>query len=299
MSSESSNEVRTRLTKHVDQLPILPQTLVRLLGIDASSDDYFDALVALIGAEPGFAARVLVLANSVESASRAPVTSIKAAVTRIGTRSTANLIVALSVAKVFIPHDAWEKSLWRHALQVAVASREFARVWALPELDPDEAYLCGLLHDVGRFVLFQEAPAALRRVDEGDWHSAAELVAQERAICGLTHPELGALACEHWKLPATIRDCVARHHERLPPGEATTRGDALLAVVRAADLVMFASTMPGTPAADEVDDQALQARLAEALPALVVLPIEAQRALIRGVREQAAASVDLLGLGPG
>ena len=102
--------------------------------------------------------------------------TLGAAVARIGSLHAANLVVALGISRVFIPRDDWERSLWRHALQVALAARALVAHAQPSGLAPDEAYLVELLHDVGRFVMFQEAPDQLRRVDEGDWDTPEALI---------------------------------------------------------------------------------------------------------------------------
>lgn len=108
-------------------------------------------------------------------------------------------------------------------------------------LDPERAYLAGLLHDVGRFILFNIAPASLREVDEAEWQSPMELVAAERAICGMDHAELGAEVCARWSIPSHLVDFVRAHHapdveDRLP-GES----GRIARLVQVADLAAFSA----------------------------------------------------------
>ncbi|MCB9917189.1 MAG: HDOD domain-containing protein [Planctomycetes bacterium] len=287
--------LRDRLEQRLRELPVLPHSLVKLLAVDSKSPEFFDALVEVVEIEPGFASRILAVANSAVSASQAPVTTIRAAVARIGARGASDLVMALSVTRVFVPHDAWEKSLWRHALQVAIAARELVRLLPETTIDPDEAYVAGLLHDVGRFVLFQEGPEELRAVDEGSWDTPAGLLAEEREICGLTHAELGALACERWKLPDRIRECV-RHHHDPAKGEPRTTLEELIRIVRVADLAMFPSALPGSRRLEDESDEVVRARLANALPALANLPSEQLRAFLHEVGERETQILHSLGL---
>ncbi|MCA8970590.1 MAG: HDOD domain-containing protein [Planctomycetes bacterium] len=274
---------------------MLPHSLVKLLAVDSTSPEFFDSFVEVVEIEPGFASRILAVANSAESASQAPVTALRAAVARIGARGASDIVMALSVTRVFVPHDDWEKSLWRHALQVAIAARELVHLMPDSRVDPDEAYVAGLLHDVGRFVLFQEGPEELRAVDEGSWDTPAGLLAEEREICGLTHAELGALACERWKLPDRIRECV-RHHHDPAVGEPRTALDELIRIVRVADLAMFPSALPGSRRLEEESDEVLRTRLTSALPSLADLSSERLRAFLHEVGERETEILHALGL---
>lgn len=286
------HQLRKKLEHHLDELPALPSVVVKLMGLDPARDTYFDDVRALIESAPNFSARLLATANSAAHAGVQPITTVGAAIARLGSRAAANLLLASSVTRVFVPRDDWEKSLWRHALQVAIAARALAQHAGDKELAPDELYAAGLLHDIGRFVMFQEAPEALRAVDEGQWHSPAELVAQERAICGLTHSELGARACEKWRLPSELAHVVREHHHPVPP-RPTRKVDKIVALLRVADLAMFPSAMPGTPSLVDEGEPALEA-LAHKLPPWLVLPAPRLRDIVaRSIAEADAVCAGL------
>ena len=250
------------LQRRVQDLPVLPGVLVRLLALDPDSETYFDEVRDLVETDPAFAARVLVAANAASSAPRDPITSVGAAVTRLGSSGTADIVMALSFATVFVPRDPWEKSLWRHSIQVAVATRAVVAADREQRVDKATAYTAGLLHDIGRFVMFHVADDQLRMVDEGDWDSPAALVEAERTICGVPHTELGALACRGWGLPDAVADLVEHHHDHLVPAAGAV--DPLVEAVQFADLAMFPSARPDTAswleAPPEVFDREVLAR---------------------------------------
>ncbi len=260
--------VRKRLEERIDELPVLPTIVAKLMMLDTDNVQYFDQVLGLIQVEPNFATRLLSVANSAAGAAVATVLTLRGAINRIGSVNASNLVIAASVARVFVPRDAWEKSLWRHALQVAIASRLLAER-SDGVVRPDEAYTCGLLHDVGRFVMFQEAPAELRRVGEGDWESPETLAEVERSICGLDHAELGAAACTKLRIPDLIRTVVRDHHTQHL--RRSTDADRLSSIVRVADLAMFPSALPGTPglnrATPEVVEQLLRPKMPSFVPA--------------------------------
>ena len=296
MTTESESlRMRRRLTARLDELPSLPTVVARLMTLDPEAEGAFEELLSAIESDPGLSARLLARANSVHGGSMLPVTTLRHALTRIGSHEAADLVLALAVTSVFVPRDDWEKSLWRHAIQVATAARELARRCADDDVDPDEAYAAGLLHDIGRFVLFQEAPDRLRRIDEGGWDNPRDLLEEERRICGLTHAELGARACRHWGLPDSIAEIVLHHHER-PRGPLEGQVAKLTALIRLADLAMFPSVIPGTPGLKDAPDDVLRVKLQSRFPPFLRLDVTAIRGLLADVETRSQRSVEALGL---
>jgi len=288
-------ELRTRIERHLAELPVLPTVVVKLMGLDREAENYADEVESLISAEPNFSARVIAAANSASSAPASPITTLAAAVARIGSKRANDLVVALGVTTVFVPRDDWERSLWRHALQVAHASRALANRTNDPPLDGAEAYLAGLLHDIGRFVLFQEAPEQLREVDEGSWDSPKELVDFETAICGMDHTELGALACHAWGIPALIADVVAGHHAVVEGSTTTT--DRLTAIVQVADLAMFPSALAAVDGYAAADVATIGEELCPRLPGELSMSAADLHRVIIDVTQEAASVLEDIGLG--
>lgn len=233
-------EDQARLRRQVDSLPVLPHVVSRILGLDPESSRFFDEVVGLIEAEPNFAVRLVASANSVTTRGIAPITRIRDAVVRLGARAVGGLVVSMSVVRVFVPRTDWERGLWLHALEVAHVARALVRQHATG-LDPERAFLQGLLHDVGRFVMFSVAPDGLREVDEANWNTPETLLQAERATYGVDHASLGADACARWGLPSPLVDFIRHHHA--PDIEAHLPGEdgRLASLVQAADLAGFSS----------------------------------------------------------
>lgn len=232
------SEILGRLHKHLDELPVLPTVLVSLLQSNPDGDDYFERVERYVSSDPAFAARLVRYANSPMSAPVRPIAKVHEALSRLGASLAVNLILAASATRVFVPRHAWARGLWTHSLGVASMCRRLAPlIRGGPPVDPDLAHLAGLLHDLGRFILYLEAPDELRRVNELDWSSPAELIQAERRVCGFTHTELGALAAKRWSLPTPIADTLLFHHDDVLPGGASMHGEVarIVSVVRAAD----------------------------------------------------------------
>ncbi len=275
----------------VDQLPVLPSVVSRMLTLDPAAEGYFDAVLSIAEEDPTFAVRVIRLANSPTSAPTKPIVSVRQAVVRLGARECAALVTALSVSRVFIPTTQGQRNLWVHALQTAVAARTIAAIPAARRCSPEQAYLAGLLHDIGRFVMFEAAANDLGRVDETHWSSPQQLLDVETRLLGYDHAQLGAAVCKRWLLPDAVTELVRLHHvAEVPASLGASEFGHLLRVVQMAD--MFSVTMMVDPdlVARPLDQLAgiLETRLAHpgwgsppAPPALL-----ARRA--RGIVEEAA-----------
>ena len=287
--------LRSRLESHLASLPVLPMAVSQLMALDPDASGYFDKVLAVLETEPNFAARILVAANSATSAPNDPIIALSAAITRIGSRRASNLVLAFNVTSVFVPHDAWEWSLWRHGVQVAHTARALARFTSDPDIDPEEAYAAALLHDIGRFVLFKESPDELRAIDDADWDSPAALIRAERNIVGLTHAELGALACATMRLPRLIELVVRHHHDRLP-FSFTTHHQKLAALVRLSDYIMFSSAMPGSPGMDETLDPGSYRELTTWIPSFITITYDEMQGLIAEVTKTSKAACAAVGM---
>ena len=217
----------------VDELPVLPGVVVRLMSLTPESEKFFEEVLTVASEDPGLALRVIRTANSPMSAPRSPITSLEAAVARLGANHIADLVTTVAIARVFVPRTSGETELWLHAIEVATACRALAEHLHLDGVAPEHAYLAGLLHDIGRFILFDQAPQFIQAVDDLAWTTPDELIEAEQQICGIDHAKLGGRVCAHWDVPEPILTIVKNHHQQ--PADIPNQARALLATVKAAD----------------------------------------------------------------
>ena len=226
------------LEKRLEQLPLLPEVVRRLMSLHQDSPDYFDQVARALHGDPVFATRLLQYANSAALGAGRPITTIQEAMLRVGARGAVDLVLAHSAVRVFEPGSDWEAGLWRHSVDVAWLMRKLCVLAIDHRGEPDEAYVFGLLHDIGRFVLYLEAPEQLRGVEETDWRTPDELIEAETRICGYTHAELGYLALRKWRLPDALAEAVRWHHTRpLPLDGIDGRYRALNALLQEVDWI--------------------------------------------------------------
>ncbi len=200
------------IERKLEELPLLPDVVVRLLQLKPEDESFFDKVLELSQEDPTFALQVIRLGNSASSAPISQIKSLQEAVARVGADAIAGLITSMAVLRVFVPVSPGEKELWIHSIQVAVITKKIASLLTALKIDPNQAYLCGLLHDIGRFVMFDKAASELQRVEKVNWKTPEELIAAELSICGFDHSKLGGRVCAKWGLPELVRGVVAYHH---------------------------------------------------------------------------------------
>jgi len=206
------NNTLSGLIEKLHDLPMLPAIVTRLMALSPNDEAFFEKILELAHDDPPFSVRLIHLANSANQAPASPITTLPHAIARIGAQRIAGHIFSMAVLRVFVPSTQGQRNLWTHAIQVAIASRTIAKIVPSLAVDPEQAYLCGLLHDIGRFILFDESIKELGRIEETNWTTPQQLVDAEMDLCGFNHAELGWHACQKWGLPKLVELCVKQHH---------------------------------------------------------------------------------------
>lgn len=211
-TAPSAPPSREAVERKLDSLPMLPSIVGELMSLDPEADDFRERVVEIAQKEPAVAAKLLSVSNGVQSAPVAPITSINEAVRRLGARKVSDMLSSFAVMMVFKPTTPAQNNLWRHALQSAVAAQEIARQTEA-DVDPQQAYVTGLLHDIGRFVLSELNPNETGFGDLAEWNAPVSPIEAERSACGIDHVSVGLLAGRKWWLPAAFTQVIKVHHD--------------------------------------------------------------------------------------
>jgi len=260
--------------KKIEDLPVLPAVVSRLLALNPNDDNHFEDVLKLSQEDPPFALRIIKLSNSASSAPVNPITTLQNAVLRIGTKQISSMAASMAVMHVFVPSTQGEKNLWIHAIQVAVTAKAMAKL--SDNIDPETAYLCGLLHDIGRFVLFDKKRKTLDQVEEFNWLADKHLTDIENKLYGLDHTALGYRVCEKWQLSKLLNNVVVNHHNYDSDKFCSNDPElySMLQIIQMADF--FSVFMMLNPDALTWDLTALETALAERCihPSFSPFPIE-------------------------
>src|SRR5262245_39132106 len=187
-------------------LPSLPEVALKIRNALANENVSVAEIARLIGSDPALAARILKTANSaLFYRGSKPITSVHGAVSQLGYRMVRNVALSFAAQQVFIGYGSEHlrshlTDVWQHSVHTAALAHMLARVRT--RLNPDEAFLAGLLHEVGKLYIL------MRAKDD------AELLASEAAFDAVLaewHPRLGRAVIEAWALPADLAEAVGEH----------------------------------------------------------------------------------------
>nr|WP_246545645.1 HDOD domain-containing protein [Pelotalea chapellei] len=191
----------------------MPQTLLRFLQVVDNDNASVNELATLVRQNPSLCARLLTIANSAAMRHGKEITSIEQCLITLGTRLVRTLAACLAIQSVFdrTAGDATYDytGFWMHSLRVAEIARAFAEKINFP--GSDEAYLAGLLHDIGQLMLLGgvgESYGALLVCSSDE----DALLAIEGPVLGTDHAVVGAWLVDRWELTSFVADAILFHH---------------------------------------------------------------------------------------
>lgn len=231
LSQESLRTVVGRIGK----LPAMPKTFARLQAALAQPTVTAGEIADIVSTDAAIATKVLQITNSAFFRLRKPMVRIKDAVNYLGFATVRNLVLCAEISSSWeSPRELPEvdpQDLQKHAEHSAAACKALAG----DRVSPDDAWLTGLLHDIGYWILVQECPEQLAQAIALSKAEAAPLSECEIKTIGASHAQIGAYLLGLWGLPYPIVEAVALHHT---PAAITSHGYDLLAALAVAHTLM-------------------------------------------------------------
>jgi HD-like signal output (HDOD) protein len=200
----------TPLPKRVHRLPPFPAILgaVARALCDPAGDDR-DVRRA-VRSDEALSITILNYANSAAIARSRPARTIDDALAVIGLTGLRSLVLTKFVHSLFTRWGCAEEFLWEHALASAIAA---PRLHPAGGEGPEDLYLCGLMHNVGKVVLNAEEPARYADVLMAVSQGGEEFAAAEHGVFGTTHAAFGGELVREAAIPDVAKDVVAAHHD--------------------------------------------------------------------------------------
>ncbi len=206
------------ITKRIDietlvehRIPPSPGGLMRLSELLKDYNASKRQIVQAISYEPVLVARILRLANSSIYSLEREVVKIETALTSIGNQAISDIValeIALTTFKSNKKQGEAEKSIWEHSIAVAMIAKEISQTLGMRGLE--EAFICGLLHDFGKFLLLAHDESGysdiMQIADE------TEMLRAESENYGYRHTEVGSLVAHRWKLHDQVCHSILHHH---------------------------------------------------------------------------------------
>ncbi len=224
------------VVKKVQDLPALPQITTRVLELINDPDSTPEDVGNLINQDQSLTAKVLRLANSAYYGFPRRISTVTEATILLGFNTVRSLVMAASVSSLMggelkgYALDAGE--LWRHSMAAAMAARLLALKSGQRRL-ADQAFVGGLLHDIGKVILDHYTGEAYREIVTLTGKEKIPFMDAETRVLGFNHATVGGLVIDRWNLPPQLVDAVKHHHS---PGRAE-HDRTLVCLVHLADAV--------------------------------------------------------------
>jgi len=202
-----------RLFRRIGEVSSLPAVALQIVEVANDPTTCSDDLLDAVRLDAAMAARIMRTVNSSYYSLRSKVAELKMAITLLGFKEIRNLAMTAYVAKLFKQGDGHgtysREGLWDHLIAVGSVARLIAETCRT--VPPREAYLAGLLHDIGLILLDQYLNEPFHRVVDS-LSPDTDSLEVETEILGFNHTELGGYVALQWRLPESLAATIIHHH---------------------------------------------------------------------------------------
>ncbi len=223
--------------QEISHIATLPEVTIKIIKIVEDPESSAQDLNKVITNDPALGARILKVVNSAFYGLPGQIGSINRAIVLLGLNAVKNIAIAASLAKLFrggqISPNFNARDLWQHSIATATCTQLLSREIGLGL--PDEAFLAGLIHDIGIMVEMQARRTKLiEAIDKSVADPAHSFRELETQVIGATHEQFGAALCRHWKFPASFGFVTGHHHR---PLSLAPQNRTLTSLVYVADII--------------------------------------------------------------
>ena len=199
---------------HIRELETLPLQAARAFQLASDPNSRLDDFVKVIEADEALSARIIRVANSVYYFRGNQALEIRQAVTNIGLEELRCLLSATMLKSLLSGRTNAREQIWANSIATAICARTLSS--RFPELFPGEAFLCGLLHDVGKLIMIQRGARQYDSVIKIVSHGEKDFVQAEEEMFQVNHLEVGKWLGETWNFPDVVIETILNHHQPWP-----------------------------------------------------------------------------------
>lgn len=226
------------IVSYIDALPQFPENIAQIEKLLNDPDSKMSVIAAHISNDVALTTDLLKLVNSAAFALAKKCTSITEAVKMVGIRGIKNLLFSVGTIQIIGCSTEEQKALWEHSYKTAYFSYNLARNFLHNRIVTEDAYVCGLLHDLGKIVFSSMHPDFLSKIQAFKIkHNIPDKVF-DSLLSGINHPEIGAALAEKWNFPTALITAIRYHH---CPDSAPEEYKTLAATICFADLIIHYS----------------------------------------------------------
>ncbi len=289
-AAEKSVVTIEELIAESEDLAALPQVVMRVIDLTMNPKATAADVEKIIGTDQALAGRILSLANSSYYGLPRRISSLREAVVFLGFKTIRNLAMAITTFNMFLGKSdsasLTRRTLWRHSMDTAQCARIITSRLHPSDRETfgtEEAFTCGLLHDVGKLALDKSRPALFLSISESARTHNVRFFEIEQKALPWTHTHIGMALGAKWNLPTPVCETIGFHHT---PLASQINPHLTAAVALANEIAHFLEDGAGREAADEAAQwEKTLAYSREALIPLRLSPEKAQ-ALVAACRSE-------------
>jgi len=209
MNNNSTNKLDPQqVVAEFKDIPPMPNVMVKALSVIKNPTTGIQELAKIMQVDQAISTKTLSLVNSAFYGFRQQITSINKALVVLGMMKAKNIIMSLALKQMMTAQGSRE--LWEHSIRCAVAAEIIAKEYKV--INPDDAFVIGFLHDIGKMLLNVKNPLKYSKVRYLAAQGNLSLVEIEDMQFGTNHCILGALVSKKWQLPVILTNCIRYHH---------------------------------------------------------------------------------------
>ncbi|MFQ5607114.1 MAG: HDOD domain-containing protein [Candidatus Zixiibacteriota bacterium] len=211
-SAVSSKEQARSIVSSMGELPASPEVIKVVMDRTADFNSDIQGLSKALSADQTITAKVLKLSNSSFYGRAHSVATLDEAIMILGFFTLRSLVVATATHSMFDGSDAGghQRTLWEHSLATAMACRLVGG--RVEGLNNDEAFLAGLMHDLGKLILIQKMPEDYAKIIEKAKEECVPFTQLEDSAFGFNHTDLGQALMDEWAFPPELIESIRDHH---------------------------------------------------------------------------------------
>lgn len=210
----------------IEELSAMPSIALDLMGMLNDATSSVREIVEKVKLDQAMISYILKTCNSPLYGIRTEVTSIAMAINLLGFTNVKSILMSYFMRNLYrlSGKNEVKNLLWKHSISVAVFSKNLAPKVGL---DQEEAYLAGLLHDVGKMVLYLDSPANYEKVIAEVNDNKKGFIEAEDELFQFSHADAGYFLMDKWKFSDSLKDVALHHHEF----ELFLGGDKMIGIV--------------------------------------------------------------------
>ena len=209
------DEQLKRIIMTTKDLPAMPLVATKVLELSSDPNTSASQLQQVISDDQAMTGRILKIANSAMYSCSRKIKTLTEAIVMLGLNSIRSLVVTSAARNLYNTRNSTaglkERLLWEHSIGTAFACRLLIKD-SMPAMQ-EEAFLAGLMHDIGKLVLNLQIPDSFDEIVQIVYNENQAFPRIERRMLGFDHAQVGAMLVSKWNLSPALEEVIGNHHD--------------------------------------------------------------------------------------